>query len=93
MGVIEGSAILKTGFWSFLQGKHVFHADVRVSGIFEEITFIHERQEAEFEFVMVPSSVSLLPGGGECPPVDLPRDTKGLVDQTSSRSEHHFAGQ
>ena len=46
---VEGSEILKTRFQGFFLGKHVFHADVRMSGIFEDVVFTQEKQEAEFE--------------------------------------------
>ena len=62
-------------------------------GVFEEIAFTHERQEAEFEFAPVPLFVSCPLFGGEYPPVDLLREMKRLMDQMSSRSEHCFAGQ
>ena len=51
--LVEGSKVLKMRFYG-VRGKHVSNKDIQTSGIFEEITFTHERQEAEFESAMDP---------------------------------------
>ena len=92
MDPVEGLEILEMRFQN-VRGKNVSDRDVQTSGVLEEITFTHEGQETEIDYMVVPLYVSFLLFGGEYPPLVLPRKMKYLVDQTSSRSEHRFAGQ
>ena len=68
---VEGLEILKMRFQG-RRGEHPSDGDVQMSGVFEEVTFTHKRQEAEFESPTVPLYVSLVLCEGEYLLVVLP---------------------